>query len=326
MANKVIIILGPTGVGKSSVAILLAKALDTEIISADSMQIYRHMDIGTAKPTDGGRGLVKHHMIDIVDPWDSYSTGRYIDAVLPVIEKLHSNGKIPIVAGGTGLYIKAMTRGIFSGPSADWIVREHLLSMEKEEKGSLYQILKDLDQEALQRINPNDTRRIVRAIEVCLKSASSMSEMQRRMTKPIPCEFIKIGLLRDRKELYPLIEQRVDEMISKGLIEEVKKVVSLIENMEKRRTKETGEKRISDLPLPSMQAIGYKEIALYLDGKITLEEAVRRIKRESKRYAKRQFTWFRKEEDIHWVDVTNINDNAIIFNLISDVLSNFLKN
>lgn len=325
MANKVIIILGPTGVGKSGVAILLAKALDTEIISADSMQIYRHMDIGTAKPTDGERILVKHHMIDIVNPWESYSTGRYIDAVVFVIEKLHSKRKIPIVVGGTGLYIKAMTRGIFIGPSADWTLREQLLSMEKEEKGSLYQLLKDLDQEALQRISPNDTRRIVRAIEVCLKSASSMSEMQRRMTKPLPYEFIKIGLLRDRKELYRMIEQRVDGMISKGLIEEVKKVISLIKDRGKRGNGETGKKRIADLPLPSMQAIGYKEIALYLDGEITLEEAVRLIKRGSKRYAKRQFTWFKKEEGIHWIDITGIYDNGMIFSLISDVLNNVLK-
>jgi tRNA dimethylallyltransferase len=325
MANKVIIILGPTGVGKSGVAILLAKALNTEIISADSMQIYRHMDIGTAKPTDGGRILVKHHMIDIVNPWESYSTGRYIDTVVPVIEKLHSKRKIPIVVGGTGLYIKAMTRGIFIGPTADWTLREHLLSMEEEEKGYLYQLLKDLDQEALQRISPNDTRRIVRAIEVCLKSASSMSEMQRRMTNPLPYEFIKIGLLRDRKELYRMIEQRVDGMISKGLIEEVKKVISLIKDRWKQGNGETGKKRIADLPLPSMQAIGYKEISLYLDGEITLEEAVRLIKRGSKRYAKRQFTWFRKEEDIHWLDITSIHDNVIIFNLISDVLSNVLK-
>ena len=208
--NKVIILLGPTGVGKTGVSILLAKELNTEIISADSMQIYRHMDIGTAKPSHEERSIVKHHMIDIVDPWESYSTGKYIAAVVPIIEGLHRKGKIPIVVGGTGLYIKAMTRGIFSGPSADWTLREDLLSMEKEERGSLYNYLKELDPEAAGKITPNDTRRIIRALEVCLKSNTSMSEMQKKLTQPLPYEFIKIGLTSDRKELYRLIEERVD--------------------------------------------------------------------------------------------------------------------
>ena len=325
MENKVIILLGPTGVGKSGASILLAKALDTEIISADSMQIYRHMNIGTAKTTVGERALVKHHMIDIIDPWEAYNTGKYIAAVIPVIEELHSKRKIPIVVGGTGLYIKAMTRGIFSGPSADWSLREELLSLEEEERGSLYQLLKDLDQEVSKRITPNDTRRIIRALEVYLNGESRISEMQRKMTKPLPYEFVKIGLSRDRKELYRMIETRVNKMVTAGLVEEVRKVINLIEDRGRRRNGETGGKRIADLPLPSMQAIGYKEIALYLDGEIILEEAVRLIKRGSKRYAKRQFTWFKKEEGIHWIDITGIYDNGMIFNLIPEVLSNVLE-
>ncbi|MFH0933381.1 MAG: tRNA (adenosine(37)-N6)-dimethylallyltransferase MiaA [Nitrospirota bacterium] len=313
MTNKVIILLGPTGVGKSCVSILLAKALDTEIISADSMQIYRHMDICTAKSTLEERAMVKHHMIDIVNPWETYSTGKYIEAVVPIMEELHKTEKIPIVAGGTGLYIKAMTRGIFSGPSADWSLRENLLSMEKEEKDSLCNLLKDLDPEAAGRITPNDTRRIIRAIEVCLKSVSSMSEMQKKMTKPFPYEFIKIGLYRDRKELYRMIEQRVDKMINEGLVEEVKMVINLIGDTE--------EERIPDSPLPSMQAIGYKELALYLGGEITLEEATRLIKKRSKSYAKRQFTWFKKEEGICWIDITGIDDSNEIFMKVLPVLS-----
>lgn len=312
MTNKVIILLGPTGVGKSGVSILLANALDTEIISADSMQIYRHMDIGTAKPTLEERAMVNHHMIDIVNPWETYSTGKYIEAIAPIMEELHKTGKIPIVVGGTGLYIKAMTRGIFSGPSADWSLREDLLSLEKGEKGSLYHLLKDLDPEAAGRITPNDTRRIIRAIEVCLKSVSSMSEMQRKMTKPLPYEFIKIGLYRDRKELYRMIEQRVDKMISNGLVEEAKRVIEMI--------KDAATQSNGTLPMPSMQAIGYKELALYLEGEITLEEAIRLVKKRSKSYAKRQSTWFKKEEGICWIDITGIDDCGIIFNLVSDVL------
>ncbi len=308
--NKVIILLGPTGVGKTGASILLAKALNTEIISADSMQIYRHMDIGTAKPSKEERATVRHHMIDIVNPSEAYSTGKYIEAVVPIIEGLHKTERIPVVVGGTGLYIKAMTKGIFSGPSADWTLREYLLSMEKEENGSLYNYLKELDPEAAEKITPNDTRRIIRALEVCLKSKETLSEMQKKLTRPLPYEFIKIGLSRERKELYNMIEERVDKMIIDGLVNEVKKVIEMIGN--------------SEIPLPSMQAIGYKDIAMYLQGQITLDEAIRLVKRGTKRYAKRQFTWFRKEEDIHWVNITGINESHEAFMRVNHVLKDLL--
>lgn len=309
--NKVIILLGPTGVGKTGASILLAKALNTEIISADSMQIYRHMDIGTAKPSKEERATVRHHMIDIVNPSEAYSTGKYIEAVVPIIEGLHKTERIPVVVGGTGLYIKAMTKGIFSGPSADWTLREYLLSMEKEENGSLYNYLKELDPEAAEKITPNDTRRIIRALEVCLKSKETLSEMQKKLTRPLPYEFIKIGLSRERKELYNMIEERVDKMIIDGLVNEVKKVIEMIGN--------------SEIPLPSMQAIGYKDIAMYLQGQITLDEAIRLVKRGTKRYAKRQFTWFRKEEDIHWVNITGINESHEAFMRVNDILKPLLN-
>jgi tRNA dimethylallyltransferase len=305
--NKVIILLGPTGVGKTGVSILLAKALNTEIISADSMQIYRHMDIGTAKPSKKERAIVKHHMIDIVEPWESFSTGKYIEAVAPIIEGLLDKGKIPIVVGGTGLYIKAMTRGIFSGPSADWTLREELLSIENEEKGSLYNYLKELDPEAAEKITSNDKRRIIRALEVCLKSKVRLSEIQKNLTSPLLYEFIKIGLTRDRKELYRMIEERVDAMMEAGIVEEVKNTLE----MNPDRT--------------PMQAIGYKEVAMYLQGEITLDEAVRLIKRVTKRYAKRQFTWFRKEEDIHWVDITGIDNSHKAFMRVSNIVKTQLS-
>jgi tRNA dimethylallyltransferase len=304
--NKVVILLGPTGVGKTGVSILLAKELDTEIISADSMQIYRHMDIGTAKPTTEERGTVKHHMIDTVDPQESFSTGRYISTVVPIIERLHEDGKIPLVVGGTGLYIKAMTKGIFSGPSADWSLRNELLSMEEEQKSTLYRRLKELDPVAAGKITRNDTRRIIRALEVCLKSNGSISEMQKELTKPLPYEFIKIGLTRDRKELYRLIEDRVTRMIEAGLPEEVKNILSMSPD----RT--------------AMQAIGYKEIAVYLKGDMSLDDAIALIKRGTKRYAKRQFTWFKKEEDIHWVDLTGIYDSYDAFGRVRDALKTLL--
>jgi tRNA dimethylallyltransferase len=305
--NKVIILLGPTGVGKTGVSILLAKQLDTEIISADSMQIYRHMDIGTAKPSLEERAGVKHHMIDIADPWRSFSTGKYISMVGPVIEGLHKKGKIPVLAGGTGLYIRAMTRGIFSGPSADWKLRKELLAVEEEEKGYLYRYLKELDPASAEKITPNDTRRIIRALEVFFKSRSSMSGMQKNLTKPMPYEFIRIGLTRNRKELYALIERRVDRMVESGLVEEVKNILA----MNPDRT--------------PMQAIGYKEIAMYLIGEISLEDAIRLIKKGTRRYAKRQFTWFRKEEDIHWIDITGIYSSREAFTRVNQLLETLLR-
>lgn len=300
--KKIIILLGPTGVGKTGVSILLAKALHTEIISADSMQIYRQMDIGTAKPTNEERAEVRHHMINIVDPWESFSTGRYVSAVAPIIESLHKLGKIPIVVGGTGLYIKAMTRGIFSGPAADWKLRDELLSQAEENNDSLYDYLTELDPEAAEKITRGDTRRIIRAIEVCLKSGMSMSEMQKSLTRPLPYEFIKIGLTRDRKELYSMIEKRVDKMLESGFVEEVRNLLS----MNPDRT--------------PMQAIGYKEITSYLRGETTLAEAVPLIKRNTKRYAKRQFTWFKKEEGIEWVDLTGIHDESEAFKKVYRLL------
>ena len=301
--KKVVILLGPTGVGKTGVSMLLAKALNTEIISADSMQIYRQMDIGTAKPTVEERAMIIHHMIDVVDPWESFSTGKYISGVAPIIENLHKVGKVPVVVGGTGLYIKAMTRGIFSGPAADWKLRTELLSQAEENSGALYDYLKGLDPAAAEKITRGDTRRIIRAIEVCLKSSTSMSEMQKKLTRPLPCEFIKIGLTRDRSELYSIIERRVDRMLESGFVEEVRNLLTM--NPDK----------------TPMQAIGYKEIASYLKGEIPLVDAVSLMKRNTKRYAKRQFTWFRKEEGVDWVDLTGIYDASEAFDVVCRLIT-----
>ncbi len=300
--KKVIILLGPTGVGKTGAALFLARALDTEIISADSMQIYRHMDIGTAKPSREELAAVRHHMIDIVGPTESYSAGQYIDAIVPVIEELHSRDRVPVITGGTGLYIKAVTRGIFSGPSADLALREELLLDESGNPGCLYARLADVDPDAAGRIDRHDLRRIVRGLEVCSKSSGKISDLQENLTRPLPYEFTKIGLTRDRGELYAMIDKRVDAMVAAGLLDEVKRIIA----MNPDRT--------------PMQAIGYKEMALYVSGEIDLAEAVRLIKRNSRRYAKRQFTWFRKEDSINWIDVTGLHESADIFERVLKVL------
>lgn len=241
-------------------------------------------------------------MIDIVDPTGSFSAGQYISEISPIIEDLHAKGKAPLIVGGTGLYIKAVTRGIFGGPSADWDLREELLSAERDEQGSLYKYLLKMDPDAAVRIDSNDTRRIVRALEVCLKSKEKISALQERLTKPLPYDFIKIGLTRERKELYRMIESRIDRMLSEGLIEEVRELI-------RRKPDRT-----------PLQAIGYKEIASFIDGEISMDEAIRLIKRNTRRYAKRQFSWFKKEEGIRWVDVTGVHEKEKVFGEIMKAL------
>ncbi|HXX53809.1 MAG TPA: tRNA (adenosine(37)-N6)-dimethylallyltransferase MiaA [Thermodesulfovibrionales bacterium] len=304
--KKVIILLGPTGVGKTEASILLAQSLNTEIISADSMQLYRHMDIGTAKPTHQEMSLVKHHMIDIVEPSESFSAGQYIEQVIPIIEGLHGRGKTPVVVGGTGLYIKAMTRGLFRGPSADWHLREELLSREEEKKGSLYASLIRLDPSAALRITKNDTRRIVRALEVRLKAGMGITQLQESRTTPLPYDFLRIGIIRERKELYRLIEERVNAMLAAGLVDEVRNV--LLRNPGK----------------TALQAIGYKEIAAHFRDEYPLDEAVRLIVKRSRNYAKRQITWFNKEEGIQWVDVTAQFSGEDILKAIAILIKNAL--
>jgi tRNA dimethylallyltransferase len=308
--NKVIIVLGPTCVGKTGLSILLAKHLKTEIISADSMLVYRHMDIGTAKPSDEELSAVPHHLINILEPSESFSAGLFREQAVGIIDTLHDRNKIPVIAGGTGLYIRALTKGLFEGPSADQIFRKKLREEERRKgKGYLYDHLAKEDPEAASKIEPNDTRRVVRALEILSKDKRQLSVIQGLSTRPSGYDFIKIGLSRDRQELYQMIKKRVDRMMEDGLLSETKEFL-------KRKPART-----------ALQALGYKELGLYLKGEVEMDEAVRLIKKRTKLYAKRQFTWFRKEPDIQWVDITGImkaediaaqvlNDVAILQDLI----------
>ena len=296
--NKVIILLGPSGVGKTSVSILLAKALKTEIISADSMQIYRHMDIGTAKPSKSELKEIPHHLISILPPNESFSAGLFRDNAVRIISELHKKGKTPLIVGGTGLYIKTLTRGLFEGPSADWALREKLLKEEKiKGKGYLYKYLMEVDPESAKKVGPNDTRRIIRALEVTIND-DKISEHQKYSTKPESYHFIKIGLTRDREELYSLIDERVDSMVKSGLLKETEEVLK----MKPDRT--------------PLQALGYKEMKEHLDGRIAINEAIDLVKKRTRNYAKRQMTWFRKEPDINWVDITGLMDVKKVFEKI----------
>jgi len=301
--NKVIVILGPTGVGKTGFSLLLAKRLNTEIISADSMLVYSHMDIGTAKPSNEELDAVPHHLINILSPVESFSAGLFKEMASLIIDDLHGKNKVPLIVGGTGLYIRSLTKGLFEGPSADQTLRENLKNEEeKHGPGHLYNLLLKVDPETAGNIEPNDRRRIVRALEVSFKEKQKISHIRSSSTKPSTYEFIKIGLTRDRQELYRIIEKRVDSMMEKGLLEEVEAVLKMGPGK------------------TAMQAIGYKELGLYLNGEVDMTEAVRLIKKRTKMYAKRQYTWFNKEPDIIWVDISGIDEAEEVYEkVISNV-------
>jgi len=260
------------------------------------MQVYRYMDIGTAKPSDDELKMIPHHLINMLSPDETFSAGLFKEKATEIIKKLHAHHKVPVIAGGTGLYIRSLTGGLFDGPGADEPVRAALREQEKRKgKGYLYTLLKRIDPEAAGKIASNDLRRLIRALEVSLKEQKEISKIRKISTHPVHHDFIKIGLFRERAELYRIIEERVDRMMEKGLLEETKRLME----MNPGRT--------------ALQALGYKEMILFLEGHIDLNEAVRLTKKRTKMYAKRQYTWFRKEPGIHWIDISGITDVEKIF-------------
>ena len=290
--KPILIIAGPTAVGKTDASLFLAQELGAEIVSADSMQIYRGMDIGTAKPTKEQRRLVYHHMIDIADPAQPYSVGDYLRDARSALDGIISSGGVPIVVGGTGLYIRALTRGLFHGPPADVELRGRLLQKDADGgEGALYAELLGVDPAAAIKIHPNDLRRTVRALEVYYLRDRTISDFQQEHAfKDRPYPFRLLFLTRERKELYPRIETRVDQMIADGLEAEVRRLF---------------DQGYADT-LPSMQGLGYKHFLDLFHGRSSQEDAVALLKRDTKRYAKRQFTWFRREPEAAWVDITGL--------------------
>jgi tRNA dimethylallyltransferase len=290
--KTLLIIAGPTAVGKTEASILLAQHLGAEIVSADSMQIYRGMDIGAAKPSKEQRSLVYHHMIDIVGPDQPYSVGDYVRDARAALDGIIASGSTPLVVGGTGLYIRALTRGLFHGPPADLELRERLLQRETEEPGSPYADLVKLDPEAAIKIHPNDLRRTIRALEVYYLRDKKLSEFQREHAfNDMPYQFKLLFLTRSRSELYPRIERRVDRMIADGLEAEVKTLLD----------------RGYGPELISMKGLGYQHFIAVLLGHLSRDEAIERMKRDTKRFAKRQFTWFRRESEALWLDITGLS-------------------
>lgn len=287
--------VGPTASGKTGLSIELAKLVNGSIVSADSMQIYKYMDIGTAKPDEAERSGIRHYMIDEVEPDENFSVAKYREMALKYIGQILKEGRRPIVTGGTGLYINSLLYNIsFSETICDEELRENLKNTAKE-KGNrfLYDRLREIDPEAAARIHENDVKRVIRAIEVFQHTNRTISQhAQESRLEPPPYQYIVFGLNWERDELYERIDRRVDKMLQDGLIEEV------------RHLKEKG----FDTGTTAMQGIGYKEILSYLKGECTLEETIYILKRDTRHYAKRQMTWFRRNKEIHWLDVNEGSD------------------
>lgn len=287
--KTLVILTGPTAVGKTALSIKLASEIGGEIISADSMQVYRQMNIGSAKIKPEEMGGIPHHLIDILEPEEEFNVCLFEKLALEAMEQIYERGHIPVVVGGTGFYIQALLYQIdFTEEETDTAYRDKLWQL-GEEKGNhyLHELLRKVDPKSAEEIHENNRKRVIRALEFyenCGKPISTHNKEQRQKTSAYnSCYFV---LTDDRKKLYERIESRVDQMLSKGLVDEV------------RTLKERG----CNASMVSMQGLGYKEILEYLDGRCSLLEAVEKIKKETRHFAKRQLTWFRREKDVIWID------------------------
>ena len=288
-SKKILVIVGPTASGKTRMAVELAKAHNGEVVSADSMQIYRRMDIGTAKPTAEEMDGVPHHMIDVADPEEDFSVARYVELASACVDDILARGKLPIVAGGTGLYVDSLLSGrTFAAFSPESALRKELEEELAERGGeAMLEDLSRVDQEAAARLHPNDHKRIVRALEVYRSTGKTISEHNRE-TQALPprYEALTIGLnFQDRADLWARIDARVDQMAADGLEREVRELLS--SGLSPRCT--------------AMQAIGYKEFVAAVEGDMTWREAEELVKLRSRQYAKRQLTWFRRNPAVHWL-------------------------
>jgi len=301
---NVVVICGPTATGKTSAAIELAEIVSGEIIGADSMQVYRYMDIGTAKPTADEQACVPHHMIDIVDPDELFDAQKYAKMAHEIIMKLFARGQTPLVVGGTGLYIKALVHGLFEAYPAGHDLRRRL-KKQAEAHGTdfLHKRLKRCDPDAATRLHPHDTYRIIRALEIYELTGKTISDHHgTHRFQDGPFRVLKIGLNLDREILYNRIDSRVDAMIEAGLIEEVKGLLGK-----------------GYLPgLKSMQSIGYRHMVDFIENRMSCDEALRTLRRDTRRYAKRQLTWFNADPEIVWFNPEQLDD-------IGRKIKNFLK-
>ena len=289
---RIAVICGPTGVGKTSVAIEVASVLGAEIISADSMQVYRYMDIGTAKPSTLERTRIPHHLIDIVDPDEPFDAQQYTDIGRKIISELSAQDIPILVAGGTGLYIRALLHGLFQAGSGNSALRLNLKE-EVDAKGTteLYHRLCECDPKSAARIHPHDAFRIVRALEIYETTGQPISSwhQQHRLAPPL-FDILKIGLSRQREVLYERINHRVDLMVEEGLVDEVKSLLS----------------RGYSSELKPLQSIGYRHVADYFEGYLSWNDTLQMLKRDTRRYAKRQLTWFNADSQVNWIDADRL--------------------
>ena len=288
MENRLICICGPTASGKTALSVALAQQLHTEIISADSMQIYRGMDIGTAKPTEAERCGVPHHLLDICDPGEPFSVARYVELADAAAQDILRRGMIPVVAGGTGLYMDALIEcSTFTGDETDLSIREKYQRMAAEQGNiAVHECLRRVDPEGAARLHPNNLKRVIRALEVYEQTGMTLDASNRLHRRPAPkYQAIKIGVCpAERQVLYERIDKRVDQMLADGLLDET------------RRLLERGA-----LAGTAAQAIGYKELLGFLQGEQPLDECVALLKQRSRNYAKRQLTWLKRDDNIHWI-------------------------
>lgn len=294
--KPLIVITGPTAAGKTDFSIKLAKAIGGEIISADSMQVYRELDIGTDKISPDRMEGIPHHLIDIIDPDDYFSVADFVREADKAIREIRKRGKFPLIVGGTAFYIRALLYGLSPVPPADEDIRRELSKLSTEE---LYSSLKEVDPDYASKIHKTDRKRIIRALEVYKLTGKPLSSF--KLPEKPRYDFYGYFLYRNRDELYRRINNRVDSQIERGLVQEARKLLSYGKG------------------ITAFQALGYKEMLPYIEGRVSLEEAVRNLKRRTRQFAKRQFTWFRKEKGFKWINLSEIPEQEVI-NIIKDDL------
>lgn len=305
--NNLICIAGPTASGKTALSIQLAKELDAEIVSCDSMQVYRRMDIGTAKPTLQERAGIVHHMLDVADPQEDFSVSRYCGMAAPIVDDILSRGKTAIIVGGTGLYMDALIRGNDFAPYPCTGRREMLEAQARQEGIEvIWRQLKEVDPESAQRLHLSDKKRIIRAMEVYLETGETITaHNEKTRSKPSRYQPLWFALEdTDRTQLYARIDRRVEQMLHDGLLDEIRSL--LADNIPTKCT--------------AMQAIGYKEFLAVLNGTCTIEEATAQVQQSSRHYAKRQLTWFRRNQEIHWLRRETGMDTDKILSLCRQIL------
>lgn len=290
ITHPVLVVVGPTAVGKTALCNKLFRTFDCELVSMDSMQVYRYMDIGTAKPSPAEQGLAPHHLIDICEPDEQYDAARFVDDCLRTVQAIHKRGKLPLVTGGTGLYLNALLNGLFKGVKVPGKVKQLIRQrLDKEGRAALFQELAAVDPLTAKRLHPNDTQRLIRGLEIYHGTGLAWSEhLSRQASRQKPVRFarlLQIGLACDRQLLYDRIALRTMEMFEQGLVEEV---VGLRD-------------RGYPPDLPSMQAIGYRHVNAYLDSILPLDKARKDLIRDTRQYAKRQMTWFKRNRQLQWV-------------------------